>query len=110
MTQPFWFRELVAGGKGSDWVFNASFAPGSSSTLAEALGDHAPVGFTYYRATQRPCPIHWNSKSCDYDLYVDTPHYQACIDPHAGTSVRRAHAPPATDPLPHQASVAPGWP
>jgi hypothetical protein len=78
MTQHFWFRELLAGGKGPDWVFNASFAPGSSSSLAETLRDHAPTGFTYYRATQRPCPIHW--KSCDYDLYVDTPHYQACVD------------------------------
>ena len=80
MTQPFWFRELLAGGKGPDWVFNAAFAPGSSSALAAAVRDHAPIGFTYYRATQRPCPIHFDLKACDYDLYVDTPHYQACVD------------------------------
>ncbi len=78
MTPPFWFRELLAGGKGPDWMFNAAFAPGSSGALAEAARDHAPIGFTYYRATQRPCPMHL--RSCDYDLYVDTPRYQACID------------------------------
>src|SRR4051794_28658967 len=78
MTQSFWFRELLAGGKGPDWIFNASFTPGSSSALAATLRDQAPIGFTYYRATQRPCSIH--GKSCDYDLYVDTSHYQACID------------------------------
>src|SRR5215212_5964826 len=79
MTQPFWFHELLAGGKGPDWIFNAAFAPGSDS-LAEVVREHAPSGFTYYRATQRPCPIHFDLKSCDYDLYVDTDHYQACID------------------------------
>ena len=78
MTETFWFRELLAGGKGPDWVFNAAFAPGSSSALAATVRDHAPLGFTDYRATQRPCPIH--GKLCDYVLYVDTPHYQACID------------------------------
>jgi len=80
MTQLFWFRELVAGGKGPDWLFNASFTPSSSGTLAEVVREHTPTDFTYYRATQRPCPIDWNSKACDYDLYVDTPHYRACID------------------------------
>ena len=80
MTQSFWFRELLAGGKGPDWVFNAAFAPGSRSALAQVVREHAPIGFTDYRATQRPCPIHWNSKACDYDLYVDTPHYHACVD------------------------------
>ncbi len=79
MRQPFWFRELFAGEKGPDWMFNAAFAPGSNSP-AEVAREHTPLGFTYYQATQRPCPIHWNSKACDYDLYVDTPHYQACID------------------------------
>jgi hypothetical protein len=78
MTQPFWFRELVAGGKGPDWMFNAAFAPGSSSGLAATVRAHAPIGFTYYQATQRPCSLHF--KVCDYDLYVDTPHYQACVD------------------------------
>jgi hypothetical protein len=77
MTQAFWFHELLAGGKGPDWIFNAAFTP-DSSALAEAVREHAPIGFTYYRATQRLCPIHLIS--CDYDLYVDTPHYQACID------------------------------
>jgi hypothetical protein len=79
MTQAFWFRELLAGGKGPDWIFNATFAPGSSS-LAEVVRFDAPIGFTYYRAKQRPCPIHFDLKLCDYDLYVDTAHYQACID------------------------------
>src|SRR4051812_9045372 len=78
MSQPFWFRELLAAGKGPDWVFNAAFAPGSTSSLAEVVRQHAPTGFAYYRATQRPCPIHL--KSCDYDLYIDAPHYRACID------------------------------
>jgi hypothetical protein len=91
MIQPFWFRELLAGGKGPDWVFNASFAPGTSSYLTETLHDHAPIGFTYYRATQRPCPIHFHLKSCDYDLYVDTPHYQACIDQLEGRQERNLY-------------------
>lgn len=79
MTKLFWFRELLAGGKGPDWVFNATFTA-SSSSLAEVVREHAPAGFTYYRAIQRPCPMHWNSKACDYDLYVDTSHYHDCID------------------------------
>jgi hypothetical protein len=91
MTQPFWFHELLASGKGPDWVFNAAFTPGSSSLLAETVREHAPIGFTYYRATQRPCPIHWNSKSCDYDLYIDTPHYQACIDQLEGRQERNLY-------------------
>ena len=78
MTQTYWFRELLAGGKGPDWVFNAAFAPGSSSILTALVRHHAPIGFTGYQAAQRPCPIH--GKLCDYVLYVDTPHYQACID------------------------------
>ncbi|MEO7908350.1 MAG: hypothetical protein ABIV47_01745 [Roseiflexaceae bacterium] len=90
MTQPFWFRELLAGGKGPDWMFNATFAPGSSSA-ADVVREHAPLGFSYYRATQRPCPIHWNSKACDYDLYVDTPHYQACIDQLEGRGERNLY-------------------
>lgn len=79
MTQPYWFHELLADGKGPDWVSNAAFTP-ESSALADVVRQHAPLDFAYYRATQRPCPIHWNSRSCDYDLYVDTPHYQACIE------------------------------
>ena len=78
MTQQLWFRELSAGGKGPDWVFNAGFAPGNSSALAETVREHASIEFTYYRATQRACPIH--GTACDYDLYIDTPHYQACVD------------------------------
>src|SRR4051794_7010329 len=78
MTQPFWFHELSAKGKGPDWVFNATFALGSSSALAATVRDHAPLGFTSYQATQRPCYIH--GKTCDYVLYIDTPHYQACVD------------------------------
>ena len=91
MTQPCWFRELLVSGKGPDWVFNAAFAPGSSSSLAEVVHERAPIGFTYYRATQRPCPIHWNSKLCDYDLYVDTPHYQACINQLEGREERNIY-------------------
>jgi hypothetical protein len=86
MTQPFWFRELLAGGKGPDWMFNAAFAPGSSSALAATVRKHAPGGFSYYRAMQRPCPIHVDLKACDYDLYVDPPHYHACIDQLEGRS------------------------
>src|SRR5215213_3908497 len=77
MTPAYWFRELLARGKGPDWVFNATFAPDSSSVLSASVRHHAPVGFTDYQATQRPCPIH--GQRCDYILYVDTPHYQSCI-------------------------------
>src|SRR5215211_3019112 len=78
MTEVFWFRELLTGGKGPDWVFNAAFGPSSNSALAAMVRARAPIGFTYYHATQRPCDIH--GRLCDYDLYVDTPHYHACID------------------------------
>jgi hypothetical protein len=80
VSELFWFHELLASGKGPDWVFNATFAPGSGGALAASVRASAPPGFTYYRATQRPCSIHYHTKSCDYDLYVDTPHYQACVD------------------------------
>ena len=30
-------------------------------------------------------------KSCDYDLYVDTPHYQACIDQLEGRQERNVY-------------------
>jgi hypothetical protein len=78
MTQAYWFHELSAGGKGPDWLFNATFAAGSRRALAAAVRAHAPAGFTAYHASQRPCPIH--GVLCDYILYVDTPHYQTCID------------------------------
>jgi hypothetical protein len=78
MTKPFWFSELLAYGKGPDWIFNLAFAPDSSKPLAAAVRERIPAGFTRYQATQRPCPIH--TKQCDYDLYIDTPHYQDIVD------------------------------
>ena len=78
MAQAFWFRELLAAGKGPDWLLNVSFTPGSASALAATLRQHAPIGFTHYQATQRHCPIHGHL--CDYVLYVDSSNYQACVD------------------------------
>jgi hypothetical protein len=78
VTEIFWFRELESAGKGPDWVFNATFAPGSRHALAATLLGHAPVGFTAYHASQRPCSIH--GTLCDYVEYIDTAHYQACVD------------------------------
>jgi hypothetical protein len=84
VSELFWFHELADQGKGPDWLFNAAFAPGSHSALAAAVRAHAPPGFSYYHATQGPCSIHFGS--CDYDLYIDTPHYQACVDQIEGRS------------------------
>ena len=89
MTKQFWFSQLLAGGKGPDWVFNAAFAPDSSKLLAEAVRRHVPPGFTYYRATQRACPIHL--QSCDYNMYIDTPHYQAIVDQLEGRQERNIY-------------------
>jgi hypothetical protein len=78
MTKPSWFSELLASGKGPDWVFDAAFAPASSASLAAAVREHMPDGFARYQATQRPCPIHL--KLCDYEMYIDTSHFQAIVD------------------------------
>lgn len=78
MTKPCWFSELLASGKGPDWVFNGAFAPASNPSLAEAMRKHLPAGFTRYQATQRPCSIH--AKLCDYEIFIDTPHYQDIVD------------------------------
>jgi hypothetical protein len=77
LLEIFWYRALLACGKGPDWVFNAAFAPGGSTALAAMLREQPPAGFGLYRATQRPCSIHGGS--CDYDLYVDMSNYQACV-------------------------------
>ncbi len=78
MTQyTYWFRDLLAAGKGPDWLFQASFDPGNQQLLTKTLRAIQPLGFQHYYANQHMCPIHHTI--CQYDLWVDQHNYAHLI-------------------------------